>query len=305
MFIPIPYGTKYKAKVTGSVLKQCRCEACGEEYTYTAQRRASGTGTSFLWLDDGGARERAAIGARVQVALKLNRAVDPVACPACGWLQSDMVRVLKRRRLNWILWASLPVAFVCLLIGLGGQNLGWLIASLVTAVCGAALGFAWLLQHDPNRALGGSRKKLTPPIRRGPLLPESQYRFHNAARDILTQSMLLVATADDEINDAEVGSIVEISALGGAPPLDADRIRFGAAKAHSIRHETYAVLEKLTPKINSEEKQLFVRYAIAVAAADGPINAQEHEVIDFLAQGLGLAALEKDAAFQSMNQPVA
>jgi tellurite resistance protein len=305
MLIPIPYGTRYTAKVTGSVLKQCRCEACGEEYTYTAQRRAAGTGTSFLWLNDGGAQQRAAIGAQVQVALQLQRAVDPVACPGCGWLQADMVRVLKRRRLKWILWASLPMALVCFLIGIAGQNLGWLIASLVTAVSGAALGFAWLLQHDPNRALGGRRRKLAPPIRRGPLLPESQYRFHNAARDILTQSMLLVATADGEINDTEVGTIVEISGLSGVPPLDADRIRFDAAKVASIRHDTHAVLEKLTPKINSEEKQLFLRYGIAVAAADGPINAREHEAIDFLAQGLGLTAPDKEVAFQSMNQPVA
>jgi tellurite resistance protein len=305
MIIPIPYGTRYTARVKGSVSKRCRCESCATDYLYTAQREASAQGMSLLWLDNEGAEDRASAGARQQITQKLAKAVDPVACPACGWFQTDMRRLLKRRRLNWMLWVSLPVAFVCLLIGLGGANLDWLIASLSTALCGTVLGLVWFVVHNPNRdheGPGGRHEKRASKSR-GILLASYQRQVYTAHRDILTQAMLLVATADGPINDAEVASIAQIHPLDAGPPLDAEKIRSEAARAPEIRHETHALLAKLRPLLQSEAKQLFVRFGFVVAAADGPINAQEQEAIGFVAQVLQMTASEIRAAVQSMMQP--
>src|SRR5262245_28452231 len=56
MFIPIPTGVDYTSTVTGSVLKQVRCEQCNLEYLYEMTRSARGEGTSLLFLDNEGAQ---------------------------------------------------------------------------------------------------------------------------------------------------------------------------------------------------------------------------------------------------------
>jgi uncharacterized membrane protein YebE (DUF533 family) len=313
MLIPIPYGQSYTSNVSGSVTKLCHCEACAEEYVYTAKRQVSSSGMSFLWMDNEGAKDRAIRGAQAQIQNALAMAVDPVACPSCGWFQSNMQSQLKWRRLKWALWVSLPAAFFVLMTGIIRADEHWLVAALITAVGGIALGFVWSLQHDPNRAHGGpgGRNEVAAARSRGILrsvyeaqLSEQQRKFQNECHAVLMRSMLLVALADGDINDAEVASIAQFSSLGGGPAVAANTIRLDASIASSTSQEMQSLLAKLSPTLNSEGKKLFVKFGICVAAADGPINAQEQAAITFLVQALRMTPQDVQAAVQSMQQTV-
>jgi hypothetical protein len=81
MTIPIPYAMDYTSTMSGAVLKLVRCEHCGTEYVYKMQRMATGEGTSFLFLDNHGAADRAAARAEETLQRKLERGVDLVPCP--------------------------------------------------------------------------------------------------------------------------------------------------------------------------------------------------------------------------------
>src|SRR5262245_30600950 len=96
--IPIPYGRQYSVEMKGSMMKSCHCASCGADYFYEVVRSATGTGMSFLWLNNKGAAQNAESAARQQLEAQLKAAIDPVHCPTCGWLQADMVAQLKNAR---------------------------------------------------------------------------------------------------------------------------------------------------------------------------------------------------------------
>lgn len=108
MIIPFVLGQTHTATSRGAVWRSVRCHSCGSEYVYRLKRTSECKGFSFLWLDDEGARNRAAGRAKAVLERSLKEECDPVACPACGMYQPDMVRLLRTRK--WSIasrWAML------------------------------------------------------------------------------------------------------------------------------------------------------------------------------------------------------
>jgi tellurite resistance protein len=315
MLIPIPYGQSYTSHVSGSVTKLCRCEACAQEYLYTAARKVFASGMSFLWLDNEGARNRAVTGAQTQIRLALERAVDPVACPNCGWFQSNMKSQLKWRRLKWTLWIALPAAFFVLMTGIVRRSEPWLVGALITAVGGVVFGFVWSVMHDPNGDHGGpgGRNDIAAVRSRGTLrsvheaqVAEQMQTFREECRDALLPAVVLVAIADGAINDAEVASIAQVSVIsGGGVPFEAERIKLEAATLPSNGEEAQRRLTALAPRLSPVGKQMFLRCGIMIAVADGPINPQEQAALTLLSSLLKMTQLDVRTVVQSLQQPVA
>ena len=115
----------------GQTLKSVTCEQCQAEYVYSLQREASGEGTSWLFLDDEGASERAERRARAAMDKALREECDAVPCPACGWYQAPMQTMLRAQYRSWMLW-------------LGGTLL------VVTFFAGLVLYVNYVSIHGPN-----------------------------------------------------------------------------------------------------------------------------------------------------------
>jgi hypothetical protein len=96
------FGRRYTTKLTGSIRQRASCEKCGSAYTYLVTRQGLGQGTSPYMLDNAGAAERAREAAQRRLNDKLQKAIDPVPCPKCGWVQANMVEEARRRRLRWM-----------------------------------------------------------------------------------------------------------------------------------------------------------------------------------------------------------
>jgi hypothetical protein len=128
----IPYATEYTATLSGSVLKLVPCEHCGAEYVYQLERSAQGSGTSFLFLDNDGAQARASARAEAELRQLLERGVDLVPCPKCGWYQANMLPVARRQA-----YRGMRNAGLCLLIGVIPLAL---IGGLINAAAGGAPG---------------------------------------------------------------------------------------------------------------------------------------------------------------------
>lgn len=130
--VGIPVGTTYTTDVRGRAAKEMTCERCGARFVYFVYRTGAGTGESVLWLDNAGAQARAARRASEDLQQNLAKAVDPVACVACGWYQADMVGVERRRR-------GRPL----LVVGLVSLLLGAMVAVVVVGFVLAAGAGAW------------------------------------------------------------------------------------------------------------------------------------------------------------------
>jgi hypothetical protein len=96
------HGTIFTAAVSGTTMKQVHCQKCGNNYQYRMVRRGRGETSAAYNIGAGSAGERAARKAERALQRLLERGVDPVPCPYCGWMQSDMVREVHRRRYGWL-----------------------------------------------------------------------------------------------------------------------------------------------------------------------------------------------------------
>lgn len=95
-------GMAYTSTVEGSAVKVVICEQCGQDYVYIVTRKATGEGSSVLFLDNSGAQRRAQDRAMKTLQAELDKAIEPVPCVSCGWLQQDMVREARKRYHRWM-----------------------------------------------------------------------------------------------------------------------------------------------------------------------------------------------------------
>jgi hypothetical protein len=88
------------AKRAGARHTNVRCEKCDEWYHYEIVRTGRGESRS---ISEDAAAAGAELVAAARVTQELDRGVEIVPCPKCGWVQADMVKELKRRTGQWLL----------------------------------------------------------------------------------------------------------------------------------------------------------------------------------------------------------
>jgi hypothetical protein len=168
MHVDIILGYKYSATLTGAVLKLVRCESCQVEYVYQMKRTGTGSGVSPLFLDNHGAHGRAAERAEKDLHARLEREVDSVPCPACGWYQSEMLPKARRDHGGWMRTVGLVLLIVAFITGMVAYsasmgpevNRAWDVWSFgAAALVGGSVGAALLAtkayrssRYDPNSA---------------------------------------------------------------------------------------------------------------------------------------------------------
>jgi hypothetical protein len=191
----IPYANKYTVTLSGTTLKKVHCESCHAEYLYQMKRTARGSGTSLLFLDNQGAKERASQDAENNLRGMLEREIEPVPCPICGCFQATMVPMVQREHRVLLRYSGivlLVIAIVALWISFVEGPLRnvtitwWQTTSAMVAVACAAVGAGLVIikvvlsrRYDPNSAdrdvriaLGKSRAVTTEQL--GHLLRERE-----------------------------------------------------------------------------------------------------------------------------------
>jgi hypothetical protein len=112
----IPVGTVHTAEREGGTLKAVCCERCGQKYWYELRRTGTGKGSAALFIGQGAAGDRAAAAAARDLERKLEAETELVPCPACRWVNEDLVRRYRRT-----LYRRAPLLIVaCLVVGLFG-----------------------------------------------------------------------------------------------------------------------------------------------------------------------------------------
>jgi hypothetical protein len=123
--IPIPYGMQYTSTASGRVPKVVECEACHQKYAYFLERTVTGEATSFLFLENAEAKQRAQEEARIELLGTLARSCDPVPCPHCGWYQREMVLLAKDRHRTWAKTTGLAAILLAIPFSVAGALARW------------------------------------------------------------------------------------------------------------------------------------------------------------------------------------
>jgi len=113
MVVPIPYARTFTTSMTGEVVVQAICEQCRHGYAYRLKRQTHGEATSWLFINEQGAREKAETQAQAELARKLSTEVDGVPCPQCGTFQTDMIPVLRLAYHGWMRGLAKFLIFGC------------------------------------------------------------------------------------------------------------------------------------------------------------------------------------------------
>jgi hypothetical protein len=172
----IPYGTKYTTTVSGAVLKFVNCEQCQAEYVYQMERLGMGEGTSVLWLNREAVKQQSFEAAEASLAERLEKEIDPVPCPACGWYQADMQRELKGEYAIWwdvvgglLLFASFVAVIVLFVnyVSVYGPNRTALLVGWTMLLGGIVLGAACFIvrrilvaRYEPNGSSADDRRRI-------------------------------------------------------------------------------------------------------------------------------------------------
>ena len=122
-FIHIPTKS-YTSHVQGETEKEIICEACGEEYSYTLCRNATGTDSAVFLFSR--AERRALEKAQASLQHKLDTEHDDVPCPACGQHQAVMIAQVRKRSYSglknlgggFLILASLAMGIMLLMLAI-------------------------------------------------------------------------------------------------------------------------------------------------------------------------------------------
>jgi hypothetical protein len=112
----IPTGMRYTAKHTASTVKFVHCALCGKDFVYLMQRSATGSGSSPLFLDNQGAKQRAAAAATNSLRSHLQTDFDAVPCVHCKQFQPEMAKRMRFRRHLWLPLVGIAIVVISAIV---------------------------------------------------------------------------------------------------------------------------------------------------------------------------------------------
>jgi len=114
----------FEVTTKGRVFKTVACENCRGEFVYLLTRDATGCASTAMFWNRTGTQELAAVRAQAGLRNALERGLDPVPCPACGWYQSAMIPLVRRAHRYWMCVAGSMLVYLAVLFAvLGGLGL--------------------------------------------------------------------------------------------------------------------------------------------------------------------------------------
>lgn len=128
---------------------------------------------------------------------------------------------------------------------------------------------------------------------------EVEAEYHNVMRQVMVRMML----ADGRIDDAEVGTICSIYEQLTGEVLPAEAVRREAAAAAGSSAAIASQLASFSGVLNDHGKEMVVRAAFFVAAADGDLAKEELALVLQVGTALGMSQHHVRAVVQAIMQP--
>lgn len=126
---------------------------------------------------------------------------------------------------------------------------------------------------------------------------EIEAEYHHAVRRVMIGLML----ADGRIEDEEVRTIAELyQQLTGSALSDA-QVRSEASQTDPDAASITGQLKDMAPRLNDHGKEMVLRGAFLVAAADGAFQEEEMELISKLGEALDMTSAHVDGVMRSMQ----
>jgi len=84
-------NNQHTVTVEKTTIRLVTCEECETDFVYELSRSGEGYGNSVYFLDESGAKKRAARKAKEQLSRKMKNACEAIPCPQCAHVQDHML----------------------------------------------------------------------------------------------------------------------------------------------------------------------------------------------------------------------
>jgi tellurite resistance protein/predicted RNA-binding Zn-ribbon protein involved in translation (DUF1610 family) len=126
---------------------------------------------------------------------------------------------------------------------------------------------------------------------------ELEAEYHHAVKQVMIGLMIADGSADDE----EVRKIAELYQQLTKSEITDAQIRSEAAQTDADGSSIRARLQEMTPRLNDHGKELVIRAAIMVAAADGEFHQDELDLIASFGDAMGMTPAHLRGVMDSMH----
>ena len=105
----------------------------------------------------------------------------------------------------------------------------------------------------------------------------------------IKHSMVLIMLADGEIDDNEKDQVLKIINKFGHNDISMLQLENYIKKVQSEREDISTYLKKVEPSLNEHGKEIIIKCALSVAAADGNVDRSELEMIFEMGQSMKMS----------------
>jgi len=127
---------------------------------------------------------------------------------------------------------------------------------------------------------------------------EFEAEFHRAIKRVMVEMML----ADGAVDDEEVAVIKNIYGQLAGTDLSADDVRSEIVEAETRTRDVSAALAEMAGNLNDAGKEMVVKAAFMVAAADGEFQEEEKQLITSIGEALQMSPSHMNGVISSMMQ---
>jgi hypothetical protein len=107
LFPMLYVGKRFTSVATGRRIVEVDCETCQTKFYYELVRQGRGVGVAPYYIGQGSAQRRATEKAQLNLATRLKKESDLVACPQCQWVNESLIHGYRRTRFK-----ALPIVGV-------------------------------------------------------------------------------------------------------------------------------------------------------------------------------------------------
>jgi len=127
---------------------------------------------------------------------------------------------------------------------------------------------------------------------------EFQAEYHHAVKQVMIGLML----ADGHMDDEEVGRITDIYERLTGSGISAAQVRSEAEQTDPDPERVIARMKEMAPRLNDHGKEMVIRAAFLVAAADGEFQEEEMRFIGSIGEAMEMTPAHVNGVLQSMQE---
>lgn len=304
----IPIDKQYSTTVTSGVTRAATCEKCEIDFLYRVDHQSSSASSSVLELNKNDSSEHSSAGSKKSVGQVLDKTIDAVPCPRCGWYQSHMVQIARWGRAIWVggilclvgglvmgidaMWGSAQFyKYWPLLLGMSG-----LTGAGILVISNPNSGYC-SEKGSPGRALASRGVPLAELDAGSGVTNESLEVELNRC---LRSAMLSMAGIDGVIDPDELYAISRVYEQVTEERVDLGTFERETRAALGQHERMLNSLNCLAPYLEYEGKAMFIRAVLVIAAADGNIDQTEWKLIEAIGKHLDMETTDVKVIIDKM-----